>query len=158
MDWILYPWGGKNSEWFKSQDLRQPWGFFKTHFLTLHWKYDVVKGWDVCFEFPQSKWITFERYQGDFTLRNTQWHIGLCLAKSPLPLEKILNFATPFLQSPCQVSLGFNPWVKTMTCALYSQTYLYYYYTVLTCYPWGIANLPLNRGWLFTITSLTKLR
>ena len=31
------------------------------------------------------------------------------------------------------------------------------YYTVLTCHPWGIANWPLNRGWLFAITGLTKL-
>ena len=44
MNWILYPWRGKNPEWFKSQDPQQPWGFFKTHFATLHLKYDVVKG------------------------------------------------------------------------------------------------------------------
>ena len=55
MDWILYPWRGKNPELFKSEDLRKPWGFFKTHYPTLDWKYEVVKRWDIHFGFPQSK-------------------------------------------------------------------------------------------------------
>lgn len=49
---------------------------------------------------PSIKMNHILKISGEFSLRNTQWHTRLCLAKSPLPLRKILNFAPPFLQSP----------------------------------------------------------
>lgn len=83
------------------------------------------------FWIPSIKMNHILKISGEFSLRNTQWHTRLCLAKSPLPLRKILNFAPPFLQSPW-LAWGSAPGKDDDMCIIQSNIPVLLHCTYLT--------------------------